>query len=149
MQAKHIMDNDTSNISIEILRITVSDARRLVKHVLRQRCLCMPSAQTELPWGKHSNPCDYKSACKTPAQTNRGVTSTVKPKVGLPHICPGQRAGQSHLRWYYSSAVAQCSSFSTSYFSLPHATWRYHWYIWRRAYTGPTLVIRCHFLECI
>ncbi len=27
----------------------------------------------------------------------------------------GQRAGQSHLVWYYSSAEAQCSSCSTNY----------------------------------
>ena len=48
---------------------------------------------------------DYKNAYKMPAQTNRGITSTDKSKVGLPHICLGQRAGQSHLRWYLQLAV--------------------------------------------
>ena len=75
-------------------------------NLLRERCLCTPSSQLNLPRGRNSKASDYKSACKTPAQTNKGITSTVKPKVDLPHICPIQRAGQSHLRRYYSSAEA-------------------------------------------
>ena len=37
-----------------------------------------------------------------------------------------QRAGQSHLLWYYSSAEAQCSSYSTSHLgeSPSGGTWR-------------------------
>ena len=69
----------------------------------------------ELPLGRNSTIYDYKTACNAPAKSDNRIRSTDNPKVAEPQICPGQRAGQSHLPRYYSSAEAQCSSCSTSH----------------------------------
>ena len=70
----------------------------------------------DLPLGRNTSTYDYKTACNAPAQLYNTIRSTVEPKVSVLQICPGQRAGQSHLRRYYDSAKAQCSSCSSSYY---------------------------------
>ena len=65
--------------------------------------------------GTNSNTCDDKTPCNASAKTNNAIPSTDKSKIAKPHICPGQRAGQSHVRRYYSLTKSQCSGCSTTY----------------------------------
>ena len=68
-----------------------------------------------MPLGINSSIYEYKIACNARVQSINGIRSTNKSKIKKTHICPGQRAGQSHLRRYYSSPEAQCSICATSY----------------------------------
>ena len=88
------------------------------QHCVDHRSLHMSSVATDMPLGRNSSIYIYKTTCKATVSETRQILSTGKPKVANTQIVTGQHPGQSHQRRYYSSAEAQCSSCSTSYYSL-------------------------------
>ena len=76
------------------------------QHCFDHRSLRMSSAAMDMPLGRNSSIYIYKTTCNAIVPEDRQILSTGKPKVANTQIVMGQRAGQSHLPRYYSSAEA-------------------------------------------